>query len=225
MPSLRTRTAARRHLRRLSAAALPMLLVLGAFAGAFTPAHANNHHGKHHGQPETVTCLSEHKHYNECPTPFEAPQLVLQTSNQPCIINKSWGFNPATGNLWVANGCKGVFADQHGYHHGRSGKHDADAHRYDNQGRYIGPHGVGALVDDPWEDDDIDPRPAFDSQGNPNFDTHGNYIGPHGTGQFVDPPEPDQDMFDSYDDPPEPGQDTFESYSDDPPEPGQDTFE
>ena len=36
--------------------------------------------------------------------------------------------------------------------------------------------------------EEIDTRPQFDRQGNPNFDTHGNYIGCHGLGCQVDNP-------------------------------------
>lgn len=38
-------------------------------------------------------------------------------------------------------------------------------------------------------DSDIDPRPQFDSQGNPNFDEQGNYQGCHGIGCEVDTPD------------------------------------
>lgn len=37
--------------------------------------------------------------------------------------------------------------------------------------------------------DDIDPRPAFDKNGNPNFDAQDNYIGCHGVGCMVDDPD------------------------------------
>ena len=46
--------------------------------------------------------------------------------------------------------------------------------------------GTAACVDS--EDDYIDPRPQFDSQGEPNFDTDGDYIGCHGVGCDVDDP-------------------------------------
>lgn len=39
------------------------------------------------------------------------------------------------------------------------------------------------------EDDQIDTRPQFDRDGNPNFDTKGNYIGCHGVGCMVDNPD------------------------------------
>jgi len=147
---------------------------------------------------DIVTCFDVNG-YNECRSPFPTPQLILQVSKHPCIVNNTWGYNPKTGYIWVGSGCKGVFGPQQGYHWGRDGGHDAHTSRYDDFGRYIGPHGVGALVDSPWEGkhshswkrpgrDEIDTTPQFDRNGNPNFDTHGNYIGPHGLGQLVDDP-------------------------------------
>lgn len=59
----------------------------------------------------------------------------------------------------------------------------------DDSSGYDGCHGVGCLVDNPDDDSYIDPRPQFDSQGEPNFDTQGNYIGCHGIGCEVDDPE------------------------------------
>jgi hypothetical protein len=38
------------------------------------------------------------------------------------------------------------------------------------------------------EERQIDTRPQFDKDGNPNFDTEGNYIGCHGVGCEVDNP-------------------------------------
>jgi hypothetical protein len=42
-------------------------------------------------------------------------------------------------------------------------------------------------------DEDIDTRPSYDRDGNPNFDTHGNYQGCHGIGCEVDNPDSDDD--------------------------------
>jgi hypothetical protein len=39
------------------------------------------------------------------------------------------------------------------------------------------------------ERDEIDTRPQFDADGNPNFDTQGNYQGCHGLGCSVDNPD------------------------------------
>ena len=40
-------------------------------------------------------------------------------------------------------------------------------------------------------DDDIDTRPSYDKDGNPNFDTQGNYQGCQGIGCEVDNPDDD----------------------------------
>jgi hypothetical protein len=139
----------------------------------------------------TVECKSRNYEYTECRANFRAPQLVVQESRSPCIVNRTWGFNPQTRYLWVAEGCAGIFDDQRGYHYGRSDRYDTGAPRYDDRGRYIGPHGTGELVDRPWHDraQDVDPTPQFDRNGNPNFDEHGRYIGGHGVGQLVDDPD------------------------------------
>jgi len=66
----------------------------------------------------------------------------------------------------------------------------SDTHNYAHGG-YDGCHGIGCLVDPPADgnnSNDIDTRPSFDKQGNPNFDTQGNWIGCHGVGCDVDPP-------------------------------------
>jgi|GEM_PF-646855 len=74
---------------------------------------------------------------------------------------------------------------------------------FDTDGNYIGPHGLGALVDAPDEsqsadtDDSWQRIPQFDKEGNPNFDTDGNYIGPDGLGALVDAPvecDPEDDI-------------------------------
>lgn len=41
------------------------------------------------------------------------------------------------------------------------------------------------------EESQIDTRPQFDKDGNPNFDTQGDYIGCHGVGCQVDNPDAD----------------------------------
>jgi hypothetical protein len=60
-----------------------------------------------------------------------------------------------------------------------------------HDGRYSGCHGIGCTVDNPRRDSsrDIDPRPSFDREGNPNFDTKGNWQGCHGAGCLVDDPD------------------------------------
>lgn len=73
----------------------------------------------------------------------------------------------------------------------RDRRHTTSNVDYSRKDRYSGCHGTGCLVDNPDRggDQDIDPRPAFDRQGNPNFDTHGNWQGCHGAGCLVDDPD------------------------------------
>lgn len=203
-------------------------LALLAMTGAAESTATYSQDGRH----ATVECHSRDYQYGECYAgPLSRPQLVHQTSSASCILNRTWGYNPASHYIWVAQGCAGVFADTGGYHHGRGDTFDADARMYDDRGRdmgevvagavigalissavssdrhgrphatsnvrpdesYNGCHGTGCLVDappaSPARDDDIDDRPAFDKDGNPNFDTHGNYIGCHGAGCLVDRPD------------------------------------
>lgn len=173
----------------------------------------------------TVECHSRHYQYDECwAGSLRKPQLIHQISNSACILNRSWGYNPKSNYIWVAEGCAGVFADVGGYHHGRGDGFDPDARMYDHRGRdvgavvsgpvigaliegmaqekkanrhhttsnyvdsggYNGCHGTGCLVDNP--DSEVDDRPQFDRQGEPNFDEHGNYQGCHGAGCLVDDP-------------------------------------
>ncbi|MHC1551508.1 DUF3011 domain-containing protein [Phyllobacterium sp. K27] len=174
----------------------------------------------------TVECRSRNYQYDECfAGPLSKPQLIHQISNGPCILNRTWGYNPKSKYLWVAEGCAGVFADVGGYHHGRGDSFDPGARSYDHRGHdtggviagavlgaliegmaegnkhkrhhstsnyrdregYNGCHGIGCAVDNP--DQNVDDRPQFDKEGEPNFDTHGNYQGCHGAGCLVDDPE------------------------------------
>lgn len=174
----------------------------------------------------TVECRSRNYQYDECYAgPLSKPQLIHQTSGSPCILNKTWGYNPNSKYVWVAQGCSGVFADVGGYHHGRGDTFDPGARMYDHRGHdvggavagavlgaiiegiaeddkhkhhhttsnyhddggYNGCHGIGCTVDNP--DEQIDDRPQFDKNGEPNFDTTGNYIGCHGVGCLVDDPD------------------------------------
>ena len=59
---------------------------------------------------------------------------------------------------------------------------------------YDGCHGTGCLVDNP--DQQIDNRPQFDRDGNPNFDARGRYIGCRGIGCQVDNPDDDDQTID-----------------------------
>lgn len=61
---------------------------------------------------------------------------------------------------------------------------------YSRQPAYSGCHGIGCRVDNPDNrSQDIDTRPSFDKEGNPNFDTQGNWQGCHGVGCLVDNPD------------------------------------
>lgn len=176
----------------------------------------------------TVECRSRDYKYDECfAGPLTRPQLVHQSSSAPCIVNNTWGYNPKSRYIWVAQGCSGIFADVGGYHHGRGDTFDSGARRYDHRGhdvggvvagavlgaiidgmvtdnkhghrhttsnynhsdQYNGCHGVGCRVDRPDQSSQIDTRPQFDKNGEPNFDTEGNYIGCHGVGCLVDNPD------------------------------------
>lgn len=63
-------------------------------------------------------------------------------------------------------------------------------HKHSKSG-YDGCHGIGCMVDNPDQasSDQIDTRPQFDKDGNPNFDTKGNHQGCHGVGCDVDNPD------------------------------------
>lgn len=200
------------------------LLAIAALFAVASPARTES----------TVECHSKRYQYDECwAGPLKKPQLIHQISSSACILNKSWGYNPKSRYIWVAEGCAGVFADVAGYHHGRGGGHDADTRAYDDRGHDTGAvvggavlgalvagmaedgrkhhghahtttnyvyvdgdndcHGVGCLVDDPDANDDIDPTPQFDAEGEPNFDEHGDYQGCHGVGCLVDDPYDDGD--------------------------------
>lgn len=156
----------------------------------------------------TVECHSVDYRYAECRAPLKAPQLVHQISSAPCVVNHSWGFNPKTGYLWVANGCAGVFADPAGYHYGMRGGYDEGARRYDNRGHDVGKVSASAFIGSLMgaaaaaqgasrASQQVDPTvQKFDRDGNPNYDADGNYIGGHGLGTLVDNPDatPDSGM-------------------------------
>ena len=96
---------------------------------------------------DTVECRSRDHQYDECwAGPLRQPQLIHQISSAACILNNSWGYNPSSQYIWVANGCAGVFADVGGYHHGRGDTYDEGARRHDDRGRDIGPVIAGAVV-------------------------------------------------------------------------------
>nr|WP_245505782.1 DUF3011 domain-containing protein [Rhizobium sullae] len=48
-------------------------------------------------------CRSRDYQYDECfAGPFSKPQLIHQISNSPCILNRTWGYNPKSKYVWVA---------------------------------------------------------------------------------------------------------------------------
>ncbi|MCW8060439.1 DUF3011 domain-containing protein [Agrobacterium tumefaciens] len=95
----------------------------------------------------TVECQSRHYQYGECwAGPLSKPQLIHQTSGSPCILNRTWGYNPRSKYIWVAQGCSGVFADVGGYHHGRGDTFDQNARMYDHRGNDVGAVVGGAIL-------------------------------------------------------------------------------
>lgn len=114
------------------------LLTVAAFACVMAPREAY--------AQETVECRSHDYQYTECQAPLDEPQLVHQISGASCIVNRTWGFNPKTRRIWVAEGCAGVFADPNGYHYGRGDKYDADARHYDARGHDTGKLAAGLVA-------------------------------------------------------------------------------
>lgn len=170
----------------------------------------------------TVECISHNYQYNECYAPLYSPQLVYQSSHSACIVNNTWGFNPATRRIWVSQGCSGVFADPGGYHHGQAGTYDQGARRYDERGHDSGAAVAGAILGALI----VGVATSDKSYSTSNHYSHtgksgSGYTGCHGTGCLVDNPDNS-----GYDAPPEPsrGQPTFRPANDGPPEPGQDSF-
>ncbi|MDO5624283.1 MAG: DUF3011 domain-containing protein [Pseudomonadota bacterium] len=62
-------------------------------------------------QRSTIVCESHDGQFNECRTPFgSAPVLVQKLSSTDCVEGRSWG-SRWPGTVWVAQGCRGRFAD------------------------------------------------------------------------------------------------------------------
>lgn len=139
----------------------------------------------------TVECRSRDYQYNECYAPgLSSPQLIHQISSSACIVNRTWGFNPRSGYIWVGDGCAATFADVSGYHHGRGDTYDEGARHYDARGRdagaLVGGLVLGAILEG-----------AASSGGHSRRHTGDNgYDGCHGSGCLVTNPDA----------PPEPGQ-------------------
>ena len=137
----------------------------------------------------TVECYSRNHQYDECfAGPLKQPQLVHQISSSACIVNRTWGYNPQSRYIWVAQGCAGVFADVAGYHHGRGDTFDHSARRYDHRGHDVGAvvagAVLGALVDGMAESAS---RKHHHTTSNYRYD--GGYTGCHGIGCRVDNPD------------------------------------
>lgn len=137
----------------------------------------------------TVECASVDHQYTECwAGPLSRPQLIHQESSAACILNKSWGYNPRSGYLWVADGCRGVFADVGGYHHGRGDTYDSGARRYDKHGHDTGKVAanlvLAAILAGAASDSHKD-----HSHSTSNYNGKGQYVGCHGIGCTVDRPE------------------------------------
>ncbi|WP_104494402.1 DUF3011 domain-containing protein [Paracoccus denitrificans] len=145
----------------------------------------------------TVECHSRHHQYDECwAGPLSKPQLIHQISSASCILNKTWGYNPKSQYVWVAEGCAGVFADVGGYHHGRGGGHDTNARAYDQHGHdvgaVVGAAVIGALVGSMTSDNERHREHAHTTTN--NYYEVNDYSGCHGVGCYVDtPPEPTPD--------------------------------
>lgn len=146
----------------------------------------------------TVECVSHHHNYNECKAgPLKRPVLIRQVSNSTCIMNRTWGYNPKSGYIWVGAGCGGIFADNHGYHHGKPNTSDKGARHYDTHGHdngsavgaLLGAAIIGALLDDNEKHHEHKHHSSnrYPSDG-PGFTVPNDYDGCHGTGCLVDRP-------------------------------------
>ena len=160
----------------------------------------------------TVECHSRNYQYDECwAGPLKQPQLIHQISSNPCILNRSWRYNPKSKYIWVADGCSGIFADVGGYHHGRGDGFDANARMYDHRGHDLGPIVAGAvlgvLVEGMTQDKKKNRRHAT-----ANYVYEGGYNSCHGAGCLVDNPENGIDNTPQFDKEGEPNFDEHGSY-------------
>ena len=136
----------------------------------------------------TVQCASDDRQYHECwAGPLSRPQLIHQQSSASCILNNTWGYNAKSGYIWVSNGCRGVFADVGGYHHGRGDGYDQGARRYDahghDTGKVVGGLVLAALLAGAVSDSHKD-----HAHSTSNYNEKGEYVGCHGIGCMVDKP-------------------------------------
>lgn len=144
------------------------------------------------GAQEVVECSSTNYQYNECYAgSLASPQLIHQISSSACILNRSWGYNPRSGYIWVGQGCSGTFADVGGYHHGRGDTFDPGARHYDSRGRdaglLVGGAVLGAVLGGVFSGGDGDQHPSR-SRSHYYPDA---YDGCHGSGCLVNNPDDD----------------------------------
>lgn len=135
----------------------------------------------------TVECRSHNYQYDECYAgPLTRPQLIHQISGASCILNRTWGFNPQSRYIWVAQGCSGVFADVGGYHHGRGDKFDKNARHYDKHGHDVGSVAAGVVIGAIIEGLADSGKHHHTTS---NYRHDGKYSGCHGEGCLVDNPD------------------------------------
>jgi hypothetical protein len=137
----------------------------------------------------TVECQSRNYQYGECwAGPLSKPQLIHQISSSPCILNRSWGYNPKSKYIWVAQGCSAVFADVGGYHYGRGDGFDPQARMYDDRGHDTGAVVAGAILGALVEGmtSNNHKQHAYTTS---NYRQDDAYNGCHGRGCLVDNPD------------------------------------
>jgi len=160
----------------------------------------------------TVECQSRHYQYGECwAGPLTKPQLIHQISSSPCILNRTWGYNPKSKYIWVAQGCSGIFADVGGYHHGRGDTFDANARVYDHRGHDVGAVAAGVVLGaivEGMADDHKQNRQHTTS----NYVRSSDYNGCHGVGCLVDNPDEEIDDRPQFDQQGEPNFDEEGNY-------------
>ncbi|MDI6029392.1 DUF3011 domain-containing protein [Corticibacterium sp. UT-5YL-CI-8] len=145
----------------------------------------------------TVECQSRHYQYGECwAGPLTKPQLIHQVSSSPCILNRTWGYNPKSKYIWVAQGCSAVFADVGGYHYGRGDGFDSHARIYDDQGHDAGSVVAGAVLGALVEGL-ASAKHQQHSHTTSNYRADDSYNGCHGVGCLVDNPDADDQTVDN----------------------------
>ncbi len=160
----------------------------------------------------TVECHSRHYQYDECfAGRLTRPQLVHQISSSACILNRSWGYNPKSRYIWVAQGCSGVFADVGGYHHGRGDTFDPGARVYDSRGHDTGSVVTGIVID-ALVQGLADGGKHSHRHTTSNYHDNGGYNGCHGAGCMVDNPDEAIDNTPQFDKDGEPNFDTHGNY-------------